>query len=70
MTRLIIHLDDCPDTTEGLRRIANALPVYYESHPDQGQRLTIRFEPDGALLIYHDWKSLIIFTQQVSRRIQ
>ena len=58
--RIIIHVTDGQDEQEIISRLSKALPVYRGYHPDTGQRLTVRLESDGAMLIYNTWKDCVI----------
>ena len=62
--RLIIHLENCDSDAHALRRVISALPEYYRLKPDDGRRLTIRFDSQGVMAIYHDMKDLTLFTQE------
>ena len=62
--RLIIHLENCDYIVPAFQRIINALPEYYRFRPNDDRRLTIRFDEHGVMLIYHDVKDLVLFTQE------
>jgi len=51
--KLIIDLDNCIDSTEALRHIANALPVYLEKFPDDGNVICVAFAPNHELFIIY-----------------
>ena len=58
--RIIIHIDNHEDKLMALLRVYRALPEYYRFKGEDDRRLTVRFE-DGAMLIYHDRKDMVIF---------
>ena len=59
--RLLIHLDNCDDKLMALIRIYKALPEYYRIKGEDDRRLTVRFDREGAMIIYHDRKDVVIF---------
>ena len=62
--RLIIHLENCDSDAHALQRVIRALPEYYRLKPDDGRRLTIRFDSQGVMAIYHDMKDWVLFTER------
>ncbi len=61
--RLIIHFENCDDAQLALLRICRALPIYYQNKPINNRRLTVRFDEQGAMVIYHDRSDIVIFGQ-------
>lgn len=61
MRRIIVHTDNVIES-EAFLRIAGILPEYWRlKPPNDGRCLTIRFDDDGTMAIYHDIKDLVIF---------
>ena len=58
--RIIIHAENAGEDL-ALRRTATVLPDYRKHHPDKGQRITVRFDTEGALIMYHDKKDVVLF---------
>lgn len=63
--RLIIHFENCGDSpkevSSALSCIGEALPIYYYWKKVDDRRLTVRFEPAGGMIIYHDWSDAVVF---------
>ena len=62
--RLIIHFENCDDKLMALIRVYKALPEYYRLKGEDDRRLTIRFDAQGAMIIYHDREDIVVFTQK------
>ena len=63
--RLIIHFKEGQNKTVGLSRLMNGLFEYYRlKPPEDDRRLTVRFEKDGAMIIYHNQKDVVIFDRK------
>ena len=61
--RLIIHFENCEDPQTALLRIYRALPLYYEIKPKNDRRLTVRFDAQGTMMIYHDREDVVLFAE-------
>ena len=62
--QLIIHFENCDDPQMALLRVYKALSIYYEHKRQEDKRLTVRFDKQGAMIIYHDKGDVVIFGQE------
>lgn len=62
--RIIIHTKNIGDISLALMRLDNVLPKYFEYKPPQdGRRLTCRYERDGnSLIMYHDGTDAVVWS--------
>jgi len=60
--RIIINTENCDNIPLMLCRLKNNLTEYYKHRPQDGNRVTVRLDKNGAMFIYHKMKDLAIFT--------
>lgn len=61
--RLIIHFNEGQNKQIALLRISNALSEYYRLRPpEDDRRLTVQFDENGAIVIYHSRKDVVLFS--------
>jgi len=60
--RLIIHTENIEDMEMALHRVANVLPDYYKYKRQDDRRLTVRFEAQDVMIIYHDRSDAVVWS--------